>query len=446
MALSSGITAKAQTASPAGRIDMRAAQDKTKAQAEQLKVRSAKSVEQAEKLKDIRNAWQEAINTNDIDQLKILNADFSAASQEAAKNRGDLSAMMISLLDGYKDIGISIAAANELNADEKKMVTDAEALLESAKGKLPQAQAIQYNFLGRRDKAIAAAKNAIEVAEAAVATAKSQTASMRRTRLNDMNMTSSLQLQQAVAQELTTKAQENIATIEADLDAVQQNVSATMDRIKIDTKTMEDLDTQLKQANGELGTLNEELTSYTENSSEWQDCRDRIVKKTRERDDLETQRNSAFLAAQEGQKFLEFNRQEEQGQATLLAQHKQWITIMQMGSEQRDVLYEKHMRFVQGSADVEGLSMADQIATETDKRLATETAMQTQAMRKNMLDRLGRMPGEVKAMRSIREADVKGQVEYEKRFISMIEEFHKNFGTDAGYDDRGAHRDTPPAA
>jgi hypothetical protein len=443
--VSVGATTKARGASPAGRIDLQAVQEKTKAQAEQIKARAARTAQDTEKLNEIRNAWQEAVQSGKIDQLKILNADFQQASQQAAKNRGDLSAMMVTLLDGYADMGVKIQAANEDNETEKKIVADAERLLESAKGSLVQAQAMQNNWFSRRDKAIAAAKAAIQTADQAVITAKTEAATMKRTRLNEMNMASSLQLQQAIAQELTDKAQDNIAGIEADLSAVQQNVTETMDRIKTDTVAMESLDADLKQANGELTTLKEELTSYTENSSEWQDCRDRIIKKTRERDDFETARNSAFATAQEGQRFLEMNRNEEGQQATSLAMHKQWIAIMQMGVQQRAILYDQHVRGMQRAADVEAVSRADLVAAETDKRLAEESAMQTQAMRKNMLDRINRMPEQVREMRAIREADVKGAVAFETEMAKAIDEFHKNFGSGAGYDDRAAHREAPAA-
>jgi hypothetical protein len=194
-----------------------------------------------------------------------------------------------------------------------------------------------------------------------------------------------------------------------------------------------------------INRIGTELTSYTENSSEWQDCRDRILKKTRERDDIEAERNAAFMRTQEGQRFIEFNKMEEQGQIQLLAQHKNWISLLQLGTQQRDILYEVHLGLVRGAADQEAMSMIDQVATETDERMATDAGMKTQAMRKNTLDRLNRMPDQVRRLRQITETETQNQVEFERQFSAKIEEFHRNFGTVAGYDDRGAHRSGQPA-
>jgi chromosome segregation ATPase len=431
--------------SPAGRIDMRTVQERQKAGADRFKERSARAAEQTDKLQQLRGAWQLALQSKDIDTLKILNADFESAARESAQNTKDLSGMMFALLDGYKDIGVAIKAAEEFNTEEKKIMDDAAALVEDAKGSLVQAQAMQFNILGRRDRAIAAARSGIETAEAALKTTKQQNEAMRRERLNKMDLKQSMQLQQAITQELTDVAQSRIGEIEANLDAVQHNVNATMDGIKADTALLEGFDTKLTQANAELGTLNEELTSYTENSSEWQDCRDRILKKTRERDDIEAERNAAFMRTQEGQRFIEFNKIEEQGQIQLLAQHKNWISLLQLGTQQRDILYEVHLGLVRGAADQEAMSMIDQVATETDERMATDAGMKTQAMRKNTLDRLNRMPDQVRRLRQITETETQNQVEFERQFSAKIEEFHKNFGTIAGYDDRGAHRSGQPA-
>ena len=430
---------------PAGRIDMRSVQQRQQAGASRFKERSAKAAEQTEKLAKIGDAWKQALETKDIDTLKILNADFESATRESAQNAKDLSSMMFALLDGYKDIGITIKAAEDFSVDEKKITADAAALVEEAKGKLVQAQAMQINLFGRRDNAIAKAKIAIEVAEAAVKTATQQAEAQRRSRLNNMDLSQSMQLQQAITAELTEVAQARIAEIEANLTSVQNNVTSTMDGIKTDTAAMEQFDRNLVQANAELGTLNEELASYTDNSSEWQECRERIINKTRERDNIEADRNAVFMRTQEGQRFIEFNKMEEQGQIQLLAQHKNWISLLQMGAQQRDILYEVHLGLVRGAADQEAMARIDQVATETDERMVTDAAMKTQAMRQNTLERLNRIPEQVRRLRQVTEAETTSQVAFEKAFAARIEEFHKNFGSGDGYDDRAAHREAQPA-
>ena len=261
-----------------------------------------------------------------------------------------------------------------------------------------------------------------------------------------MNLRQAMQLQQAVTQELTDIAQARISTIEETRDAVQANLTLTMDAIKEDTRLLEELDAKMVQANGELNTLNEELASYVPNSSDWQNCRSQILDKTRVRDDIEADRNAALLRAQEGQRFVEFNRGQVQGQIQALAQTKNWIALLQMGMQQRDVLYDSQLELGRSSSELEAMASHDQLAVETDERMVMDAAMMTEAMRKATLDRLARMPGDVQRLRQITEADVKNQVEFEKKFDDMIEKFKQNFDAVKGYDDRGAHRDAPPAA
>ena len=72
--------------SPAGRIDMRTVQERQKAGADRFKERSARAAEQTDKLQQLRGAWQQALQSKDIDTLKILNADFESAARESAQN------------------------------------------------------------------------------------------------------------------------------------------------------------------------------------------------------------------------------------------------------------------------------------------------------------------------------------------------------------------------
>lgn len=417
-----------------------------RAAAARFKERTAEAEASAQKMGEVRAEWQKALETGDVDKLSILNATFETASRDNAKNTKDLSGMMSALLEGYKDIGLVIKSAEELNAAEQGLIDTANKLVTDKQGELVQAQGLQWNILGRRDKAIAAANAAIKTAQDAVKTATQTAEAMRRERLGNMNMEASMQLQQGITQELIDVAMQRIDQIETDLASVQTNANETMDAIESDTKKTEELDASLVQLNGELSTLQEELGLYTENSSEWQECRARIMKKTRERDDTEAERNAAFTRAQEGQRFIEFNKMEEQGQIQLLAQHKTWISLLQMGTKQRDTLYQVHLNLVKGATEQQAMSMIDQVAIATDERMAMDAAQKTQAMRKQITDRVKGMPDQVRRMREIVSTETANQAAFEDMMNAEISNFHKNFGTDVGYDNRDAQRQAQSAA
>jgi hypothetical protein len=398
-----------------------------------------------EKLQEVRSQWQQALQTGDIDKLSILNASYETLSRENAKNSKDVATMMGALAEGYKDIGLVMKSTEAFDASEQKIVDDANNLVETKKGDLVYAQGM-FNFMGRRDRAIAAAKSDIKTAEAAVTTARQDAELRRRTRLGSMNLEGSMQLQRNMTAELVEIAKSRISTIQSDLESVKQNGNETMDQIKVDAKAVEDFDATLKQQNGEINTMEEELTSYTENSSEWQECRGRIRDKTRERDETETERNKAFSRSQEGQKFIEFNKIEEQAHLQLLAQHQTWIEILQFGAKQRDILYQSHLNLIKGASEQQGMSMAATLGVATDERFAVDAAQQTAAMRRGMLDYQKAMPDNVRRMRDITKTDVEGQLAFEDEMNKLIEDFHKNFGTAAGYDNRDVQRQAQPTA
>lgn len=441
--MTSAMSAQTRASLDSRSMDMHSVQDKQKDQANRLKERTEKAQAQSEKLGEIRAAWQDALAKGDIDALKIQNANFETAQREAAANSRDIAQMQVALLEGYKDIGVVVKAAEAFDEAEQKIIADAQTLLETAKGDLVQAQAMQWNVLGRRDSAIAGAKEGIATAEKAVVIANQDAATLRRARLNNMNLRQSLQLQQSITQELVEVAEGRIAKIETDLTSAQTNMTTTMAEIMSDTKLLEDLDEKLKAANGALTTLNEELGSYGPSSSEWQECQNRIVGQTRTRDEIEADRNSAFMRAEEGKRFFEFNRIEEQGQVQMLAQHKNWIALLQMGTKQRDVLIEIHVGLLQGTANLEAMSMQDSVATESDKRMAVEAVMKTEAMRRATMARVQSLPGMTRDMRELVRLDMENQARMEREWDEELEKFRRNFDTPVGYDDRGAYRTAP---
>jgi hypothetical protein len=259
-----------------------------------------------------------------------------------------------------------------------------------------------------------------------------------------MTIQQSMQLQQGITQELTQIAQDRIAGIEQNLSEIQLNTDTLADQLKVDTKTLEDREAELKTANSILATLNEELTGYAENSSQWQECRDRIRLKTRERDDIESDRNATFLRNEQAQVFIESSRIQEDGQRELLAQHKNWIAILQLGAQQRDIQYGVYLDLLRDSADQEAMSRVDEVSSETDERVAENSSELLQGMRNNTKEWMKRAPGRLDNMRKIVGANIEGQADFEQEVARRIEEFQKSLK--AGYDDRQSYRDPHPAA
>lgn len=442
MALSSG-SARLREA-PAGRLDVKNVGKNVGDQAARFKERTAKAREQTEKMKDIRGQMTAAIAIGDIDTMKILNASFKEANEQAQKNRGDISSIMGGLLTGYRDIGVALKAAEAFTSAETQLIEDAKSVVKKAGDNVLGAKGNWYIIPGSRERTIAKAEEALKTAEQGVVTATQMAEAQRRERLNNMSLQQSMQLQQGITQELTEIAQGRIQGIEENLTEIQANTDETSDTLMTDTKKLEELDAELNAANTELNTLNEELASYTQNSSQWMECRDRIRKKSRARDDIESERNATFLRNEQAQVFIEAGRVQEEGQRELLAQHKNWIALLQMGAQQRDVHYGVYLDLLKDNADQEAMARVDETASETDERVAENTAQIVQGMRKNTMDWMDRAPKRLENMRKIVGATVESQANFEEELNRRIEEFQQNLKP--GYDDRQTYRDAQPTA
>lgn len=429
----------------AGRMDVKDVLDRSAQTANRFKERTAKARDQTDRMKGIREEMAEAIVAKDIDKMKILNATFAEARADYQKNSRDLSAVMGGLLTGYQDIGVALKAAEQFTADEQKLIDNASALVEESKRKLGHAENDWYILPGGKKRAVKAANEAIATAENGVVTATQMAEALRRERLNNMSIQQSMQLQQGITQELTELAQDRIAGIQENLEEIQVNTDILADQLKTEAKKLEDLDKALEQANAELHTLQEELAGYAQNSSEWQACRDRIRLKERERNHVESDRNATFLRNEQAQVFIESSKIQEDGQRELLAQHKNWIAILQLGAQQRDVQYGVYLDLLKDNADQEAMSRVDEISSETDERVAENTAQIVQSMRDNTMKWMDRAPKRLDNMRKIVGANVEGQAAFEAEVNRRIDEFKKSLHI--GYDDRETYRgEHQPAA
>jgi chromosome segregation ATPase len=417
-------------------------------QADAIRERMQRAKKQTQRLQDTSEQLQEAVKRGDIDQVKIIAADFQSASQDAEQNSQDLAQAMIGLTKGFKDIGIALEEVQEQSEDEKKLVTDAEALVARKESELRVAQdervraGTKTNFLGVRDRAVEEAKEKVNQRETELATAKAgveaakQLAAQRqRDRLKNMDLEHSLQRLQSITTQISTIAKERVGEIETNLESIQTGrveMGESLKKLAIDVEAG---DQNMKRVNAELSQLLEQQREQTANSPEWTTLEAQIRDKQSELAMVESDRNKAFAASQDGQRFLQMYDVQEQSQRGLLQFHQMWITTLETGVEQRSILYESHLGVIRAAGDQAAMSMVDKVATETDERLTEDAARHLSAIQGNAIDRLKAIPEQVKRLRDIKSASDLKKAAFDRDFNGLLDQFHHNWGTPAGFDD-----------
>lgn len=414
---------------------------KLKTETDQLRARTEEAEAQAKRLQSAREEWQAALRSGDIDQIKIKSATFESLQRENAKVSKDVAQKTAILAEGFADIGVRLKSLEKLTPEGVELVTSAEATLEGAKGKLVQAQAGQWNIFGMRDKAIVRAKEDITTAEEALNLAKEQAELMRREALNSMDIRTSLQTNEAVTQELVEMAQGRIKHLEEQIANVQGSLKATQEDIRSDVDNMAAYKSELDEKRSALSGLRSELESLVEGTPEWRDYRDRVIAMEAEFETAETKHSATLISSKERERFLEMGINQERLLKTALSRQHEWIAILQIGSQNRSVYYESYLAGLQVVAEHDAMQHHDKVAVQIDEDIAMSTAQAEQAAQRAMLERVERMPEQLRRMRQINAASVANRVDWEQRMQVAFRDFITKSREDAGYDNRDTYRE-----
>lgn len=420
----------------------------TQKQADQIRQRMEFAKQSQAKLKGVAQDLQDAVKKGDIDQVKILTSNFETANKDAEANSKDLAQAMMGLGEGFKDIGISLRELQEFSPEETRVVTDAKEFVEKMEAEVRVAQdevvtaGQKMTIFGMRDKAVSSAtqkvvekKSDVEAAKKGVKTAEQIAEQMRRQRLESMSLDQSLQQLKVITQQIVEMAKGRIGEIEGNLGAIEAGRVDMVEDLKRYAQEVEQGDVAIAQCKAEVEGLRAQQGEQIENSAEWMTLKGYVEAKINELATIESARNKAFTLSQDGQRFLEMYRVQEQSQRGLLQFHQIWIATLEEGVRQRSTLYESHLGVIRAAADQQAMSMVDKISVETDERLTVDAAQHLGAIRGNALDRLESMPEQLNRLRKVTEGVAKGTADFDERMKKLMDAFHENFGTSKGYDD-----------
>jgi|GEM_PF-2456713 len=448
--------ARSRTEAPRSLVS---AQETIEKRGSALRERFEKAEVQTHQLSDIASRMKEAMAAGNIDQVQILNADFASARASLAANTKDLQAAMIGLTEGIQGIGLVLEEAKKYSSEEQQVVDAANQLVERMQGRVTAASTALAtaeqmsgitSWFGARRRAIEAAqtdltraRTELDAAKANVGSAQQMADQMKRARLENMSLEQSMQQLHSIGAQIVSIARDRISEITSNLEMITAGREETIVQLQQWARDVEDGDREIARVKAELESLRQQLEEVQENSSEWMTLKGQIEAKNAELGEVEGKRNNAFSLSQDGQRFLEMYKLQEESQRSLLQFQQTWIALLEEGLRQRSALYQSHLGVIKGAGDQEAMSLQDAVSVRTDEVVQQSAAEHVIALRKNILDRARAMPEQVRRLREITNADAQSKASYEEELDKLFEQFRNNYGTEPRYDDPDAQK---PAA
>lgn len=445
---------KNMTGAGAQRITAQTIEATTSEQAKKIQTRMAEAQQQGQRLQEFASAFQEATVKGDTKRMDLITADFKAASEHAEEIRFDLASSMLALGTGFKDIGLTIDEIQKLNYQEEQIIADAKELVEQKKASLEAARLKKIQAEGKwffrgsavntAQKSIDLAKLELATAEAGIETAKQLAAKMQRERLQNASLADSLQRLQTITTEVTEISEARIGEIEANLDSVKVGRVEIIKSLTTYATQVQEGDKKIVDLKAVIANLRMQQSEMIANSPEWTDLKGQVEAKNNELAEVEAERNKAFALHQDGLRFVEMYRVQENAQLASLQFHKTWVATLRSGVEQRATIFTSHLGVVQASADQQAMDMVDQIATKTDEDITADAVAHTAAQRDAMLKKLQRYPDQIATLRELGSQEAKSQAQFWDALAELARQFSPdNYGAQPGYDDPETYRKQP---
>lgn len=399
-------------------------------------------------LKDVSIKLNEALAAGNLDAVKALSVTFADVRARSEATTRDVSGAVMNLMNQFKEIGTALESASDFTAAEQKLITEAEALVARMQGRLDLANTdlaaadrktswfgIRNNAVSAAQAAIRTAQNDLEGAKAGVGTATQVAERMRQQRLESMSLEGSMQQMQVISQRLVGIARSRIEEIEGNISVITTGriaANASLETLAAEVATLE---AQVTDAEASIRTLDAELAEQTPGTVEYQQIDSKIADAKRTLIDAQNERNRKFSLQQDGQRFAEMYRLQEEVQSRMLEFQKTWIELLESGTRARSEIYESRLGVIRARGDQAAMNQYDTVATQVDERMHSDTAADLAAMQKTALDRLKRAPDDFARIRKITDASQGGTEEFEKGFNSLVEQFRRmQDGAEAPHD------------
>lgn len=378
---------------------------------------------------------------------KILNATLDDVVNMAEKDRTTLLDAIKDLTDYQDEVGIIFEKFSSLNADEQKIIDDAQKALERAKIELEDAQnkpdTWWNNLWGRKSK-IAKAEQELKEAEKIRSGADNRAKAMFQERIESADV-------QTLLSELSFKSQAAVTRLkerEVEIKEVEDKLQvAIVEATKNHTKALEkkkEVEGQLEEQYALLKQARQELEEIADKqSTEYAQAIGKVTKLEQKVEELEGLKNAYTTLAASKDSFVHKHNLTIKVLTSLRSNLQTHRAKLKSDTEERLKYYDGYIVALKARTDQEFAAILEHLGVKTDEHIGeTLAAMHTASAkaRQEMMDNIpvhekvmqGVYSSYAEALQEIRNKDSEIQKNFADRYgIDMKELFEDYYKADA---------------
>ncbi len=408
-----------------------------------------------EKTEKVDVNWGKAIDTmksklaqeeDPQSRQKILNATLDDVVNMAEKDRTTLLDAIKDLTDYQDEVGIIFEKFSSLNADEQKIIDDAQKALERAKIELEDAQnkpdTWWNNLWGRKGK-IKKAEQELKEAEKVRSSADNKAKAMFQERIESADV-------QTLLSELSYKSQAAVTRLknrEIEIKEVEEKLqTAIVEASKNHTKALEkkqEVEAQLEEQYALLKQARQELEEIADKqSTEYSEAIGKVTTLEQKVEELEGLKSAYTTLAASKDSFVHKHNLTIKVLTSLRSNLQTHRAKLKSDTEERLKYYDGYIVALKARTDQEFAAILEHLGVKTDEHIGeTLAAMHTASARarQEMMDNIpvhekvmqGVYSSYAEALQEIREKDSEIQKNFADRYgIDMKEIFEDYYKAD----------------
>ena len=409
-----------------------------------------------EKTEKVDVNWGKAIDTmksklaqedDPESRQRILNATLDDVVGMAEKDRTTLLDAIKDLTDYQDEVGILFERFSSLNAEEQKVIDDAQKALERSKIELEDAQKVPdtwwNNLWGRKSK-IAKAEQALKDTEKVRAGADNKAKAMFQQRIESADV-------QTLLSELSYKSQAAVTRLknrEVEIKEVEEKLKdAIVEASKNHTKALEkkkETEDKLEEQYALLKQSRQALEEVTDKqSAEYSEALSKVTTIEQKVEELEGLKNAYTTLAASKDSFVHKHNLTIKVLTSLRSNLQTHRAKLKSDTDERLKYYDGYVVALKARTDQEFAAILEHLGVKTDEHIgATLASMHTASAkaRQEMMDNIpvhekvmqGVYGSYAEALQEIRAKDVDIQKNFAERYgIDMKEMFEDYYAADA---------------
>jgi chromosome segregation ATPase len=397
----------------------------------------------SEKNEKVDVNWGKAIDTmksklsqEDDPQVrqKILNATLDDVVHMAEKDRTSLLDAIKDLTDYQDEVGIIFEKFSSLNADEQKVIDDAQKALDRAKIELEDAEAkadTWWNNLWGRKSKIKKAQDELKDAQKVRDGADNKAKALFQERIESADI-------QTLLSELSYKSQAAVSRLknrEVEIKEVEDKLqTAIVEATKNHTKALEkkdEVEGKLEEQYALLKQARQELEEIADKqSTQYSEAVGKVTKLEQKVEELEGLRNAYTTLAASKDSFVHKHNLTIKVLTSLRSNLQTHRAKLKSDTEERLKYYDGYVVALKARTDQEFAAILEHLGVKTDEHIGETLAAMHTASAKARQDMMDNIPVHEKVMQGVYTSYAEALHEIREKDIDIQKNFSDRYGID----------------